>query len=564
MSTEVIERPGSPTKLTGSPRVLARPALSAILLLAEVMALSFRFDARTIGETILSGSGGDGSGSAWAAWLLAHSSLGIVVAMTGAAAALFFGRRGSGEGPARDAGLGGFVAWPLLALHFGTLAIFWRMTSALENGTASGVTWVVAWALVGLLVAATLSAAMIPPRSWGASIRLGARTAAIALAVGASATAAGLLARELWKPLGRWTFESVHLLLAATGLPIQYVPSEALIGTETFSVTIAPECSGYEGIGLVLAFLAAYLWLDRRRLSFPRAWLLLPIGTVAIWSANILRITTLILLGTFGSPGVALGGFHSQAGWLAFNAVALGLLATARRLPFFARDGEGAAGPLAVESALAGPSPEGVYLAPMLAIVAASMIGAAFSAGGVDLWYPIRLAAVAIPFWAYRREYAAIRWSVSWAAPAIGGLVFLLWIARWPAAVGDSSIRLTVLGALGPAGAAVWLAARAIGSAVTVPIAEELAFRGFLARRILAADFDSIPHGRFTWISFVLSSVAFGVLHGRWIEGTIAGMLYAYAYRRRGSLGDAVVAHATTNALLGAEAILTGDWSLFS
>ena len=545
----------------GSPRVLARPVLSAILLLAEVMALSFRFDARTIGETILGGSGGDGPGTVWAAWLLAHSSLGIVLAMTGAAAALFFGRRGLGEGPAREAGLGGFVSWPLLTLHFGTLAIFWRMTSALESGTATGVIWVVAWAFVGLLVAATLAAAMLPRRSWGASIRLGARTAAIALAVGASATAAGLLARELWRPMGRWTFESVHLLLAATGLPIQYVPSEALIGTETFSVTIAPECSGYEGIGLVLAFLAAYLWLDRRRLSFPRAWLLLPMGTVAIWSANVLRITLLILLGTFGSPEVALGGFHSQAGWLAFNAVALGLLATARHTRYFRRERDE---PSRMAMVHAGPSPEAVYLAPMLAIVAASMIGAAFSAGGVDLWYPIRLLAVAVPLWAYRREYAAIRWSVSWAAPAIGGLVFLLWIARWPAAIGTSPIRSTVLDALGPAAAAAWLAARAIGSAVTVPIAEELAFRGFLARRILAVDFNAIPHGRFTWVSLVLSSIAFGVLHGRWIEGTIAGMLYAYAYHRRGSLGDAVAAHATTNALLGAEAILTGDWSLFS
>lgn len=564
MSTEVIERPGSPTWLTSSPRVLARPALLAILLLAEVMALSFRFDARTIGSTILAGSGGDGSGSAWAAWLLAHSSVGIVLAMTGAAAALVFGRRGLGDGPARDGAMRGHVTWSMLALHVGTLAIFWWTTAALESGAASGTGWVVAWAFAGLCVAATLAASMIPPRSWGAAARSGARGAAIGLAVGASATAAGLLARELWRPMGRWTLESVRLLLTATRLPLTYNPSEALIGTETFSVTIAPECSGYEGIGLVLAFLAAYLWLDRHRLSFPRAWLLLPIGTMAMWCANLLRITALILLGTFGSPEVALGGFHSQAGWLAFNAVALGLLATARRLPFFARDGEGAARRPAVESALAGPSPEAVYLAPMLAIVAASMIGAAFSAGGVDLWYPIRLAAVAVPLWAYRREYAAIRWSVSWAAPAIGGLVFLLWVAWWPAAIGTSPIRATVLAALGPAGAAAWLAARAIGSALTVPIAEELAFRGFLARRILAADFDSIPHGRFTWISFVLSSVAFGVLHGRWIEGTIAGMLYAYAYRRRGSLGDAVAAHATTNALLGAEAILTGDWSLFS
>ena len=110
----------------------------------------------------------------------------------------------------------------------------------------------------------------------------------------------------------------------------------------------------------------------------------------------------------------------------------------------------------------------------------------------------------------------------------------------------------------------IWLLARVIGSAVTVALAEELAFRGFLTRRLISANFDTVPPGRFTWTSFAVSSLAFGVLHDRWLEGTMAGMLYALAYYRRGSLGDAVATHATTNALLSADALITGDWSLFS
>ena len=105
---------------------------------------------------------------------------------------------------------------------------------------------------------------------------------------------------------------------------------------------------------------------------------------------------------------------------------------------------------------------------------------------------------------------------------------------------------------------------RVIGSVITVPLAEELTFRGFLTRRLIAADFDSVSPGRFTWTAFALSSVAFGVLHDRWLEGTMAGMLYALAYYRRGSLGEAVAAHATTNALLCVAALMTRDWSLFS
>ena len=68
----------------------------------------------------------------------------------------------------------------------------------------------------------------------------------------------------------------------------------------------------------------------------------------------------------------------------------------------------------------------------------------------------------------------------------------------------------------------------------------------------------------FTWLSFGLSSVLFGVLHGRlWTAGVIAGMLYAWAYQRRGKIGDAVLAHAVTNALLAIGVLLTGDWRLW-
>ena len=38
---------------------------------------------------------------------------------------------------------------------------------------------------------------------------------------------------------------------------------------------------------------------------------------------------------------------------------------------------------------------------------------------------------------------------------------------------------------------------------VTVPIAEELAFRGYLHRRLIDVDFDHVSLRRFTWLAFV-------------------------------------------------------------
>ncbi len=117
---------------------------------------------------------------------------------------------------------------------------------------------------------------------------------------------------------------------------------------------------------------------------------------------------------------------------------------------------------------------------------------------------------------------------------------------------------------LGPLWGSAWLVFRIIGSVITVPIAEELAFRGYLTRRLIATDFQRVPLGRFTWWSFLLSSVLFGALHGRWLAGVLAGMLYAAALYRRGELGDTVMAHATTNALIAVYVVVTGSLAFWT
>jgi CAAX prenyl protease-like protein len=62
-------------------------------------------------------------------------------------------------------------------------------------------------------------------------------------------------------------------------------------------------------------------------------------------------------------------------------------------------------------------------------------------------------------------------------------------------------------------------------------------------------------------VSVLISSVAFGLMHGdRWLAGTLAGLIYAIAFLRRGRIGDAVVAHTTTNALLAAWVLVGGRW----
>src|SRR6185503_3164438 len=101
--------------------------------------------------------------------------------------------------------------------------------------------------------------------------------------------------------------------------------------------------------------------------------------------------------------------------------------------------------------------------------------------------------------------------------------------------------------ALPAAAAAVWLAFRVAGSVLVVPIAEELAFRGYLLRRLATAEVGGLSHRQRAALAIVGSSLLFGIMHSRLVAGTLAGMLFALAYRHRGELADAIVAHAAAN-----------------
>jgi exosortase E/protease (VPEID-CTERM system) len=476
-----------------------------------------------------------------------------VAAAMAAATLLLGGRRLWRASAAVLARPGARDGWPWwLAAHGLAFAAFVSLAGPVLDGGAAGPA--AAWAAAGVAALGLLAAAAVPPRLWQALARHAGGTLLAGAAVGLLAYKAGRYTSECWAGLHGATFWGVHALLRCLDPAPVCDPERFLLGTSAFTVWIGAPCAGYEGIGLLWVFLGATFWFARGRLRFPHALLLLPLGTAALWAANVVRITALVALGTWGSPALAVGGFHSQAGWLAFNAVALGLLAGALRVPFFAPAGVPAApaAPAAVPAAAVNPA--AAYVMPLLASVAAAMLITALAPDPAR-WYPVRVLAAAAVLLAYRGAYPAWGWSGAWRGLAPGAVVFVLWLALAP----QAPVAAPALG--GWAGAA-WLAFRLAGSVVTAPLVEELAFRGYLLRRLAAADFESLPAGTGTVFSFLASSLLFGLLHGGgWLAGALAGLAYALTLRRRGALADAVVAHATTNALLAAHALLTGDWS---
>jgi CAAX prenyl protease-like protein len=118
------------------------------------------------------------------------------------------------------------------------------------------------------------------------------------------------------------------------------------------------------------------------------------------------------------------------------------------------------------------------------------------------------------------------------------------------------------LAALSPTARWIWITFRVAAAVITVPVAEELAFRGYLARRFISWDFDHVSFTDLTALSIALSSVAFGLMHGQhWLVGILAGLAYAIALRWRGRMGDAIIAHAISNLLLAVWVLGFGDWA---
>jgi exosortase E/protease (VPEID-CTERM system) len=450
----------------------------------------------------------------------------------------------------------------LLAAHFAAMVAVGALTLALFKSNISGAGGELvagSWLAAGIAAIALGACAAIPAGLWMRMVRgTGYLWLYTSIAV-VAACLAGDASRTLWQPVARVTFGLVEGLLRIFVSGVTANPATMSIGTGNFQVEIAKECSGFEGAGLMLAFGVVWLCLFRRECRFPQALLLLPAGVVVIYLLNAVRIAALILIGSAGAREIALGGFHSQAGWIAFNIVALGFSVAARRAPYFTLNQ-----PHAESGDAATENPTAPYLVPFLMILGAGMVSGAMS-GRFEWLYPLRFFAAGGALWVFRHRYSKLDWRVGWLGPAIGASVFVVWIAldRLGGAQGAEAMP-QALAASSAGMRMMWIAFRVLAATITVPIAEELAFRGFLMRRLISQDFESVAWTRFTWFSLLVSATLFGALHGGlWFAGILAGLLYSFAVIRRGRIGEAIAAHATTNALLAVYVLAYGQWHLW-
>ena len=450
---------------------------------------------------------------------------------------------------------------PILGLHgvcyAGFYGLSWRIFGPVGLPGAWDAWQLAAWLVLAVATVASLLRVAVTGR-WLLQV-LGEhwRLAGFAVLMGSVAWSAGQLSQLAWTPLAPVTLRLVVSLLHTLEPEVLYHESTALVGTPRFRVTVAPVCSGIEGVGLMLVFMGVLLWVGRDRFLLRRAWVLVPLSAVAVWVANLLRITLLIEVGDRLSPTVAMGGFHSKAGWLFFCGVAFVFAALAQRSQYLT-------GGNVAERHPDEWNPTVTYLTPLMVLLGVSMVTLLFSTGGLDHLYGIRVVAVAVALALVARRLPRPRVALGWHALLTGTVVFVVWIVLTPASeAADLAAARAELATLSPTLRWGWILLRVAGAVVTVPIAEELAFRGFLLPRLIDENFIDVSPRRLTLLSLVVSSLAFGLLHQSWVAGTVAGVAYAWARQHRGRLGDAIVAHALTNALISADVLLRGSWYLW-
>jgi len=427
-------------------------------------------------------------------------------------------------------------------------------------------------ALLGTAVV-QLALACIPLQQWIALRRITGNLWLYAILAGALTWLLRAPFQSLWnsrdfalsRSLQTATFTSVSALLRPLIPALQSDAPGFVLSAPKFAIYIAPVCSGLEGLGLILVFTLTWLTWFRREFRFPHALLLIPAALACVWLLNILRIAALMLIGNSISPEIALAGFHSQAGWIAFTLVALAFTTASRHLRWTqSHPASSLPHALAGSTEAHGESPATpAYLVPFLAILAASFVSKA--ASGVFEWlYPLRLIAALVALWHYRRSYRVISLRFTWLAPVAGFAIALLWIlpnlihppASDPVAGG--------LAQLSPTARFFWIATRILASVITVPIAEELAFRGFLARRVAAHEFDTLPYAQLTFLPIIISSVLFGLMQGAWWPaGILSGLVFALVARLRNRLSDAIAAHAIANLFIAIWALSSHNFGLW-
>jgi uncharacterized protein len=212
------------------------------------------------------------------------------------------------------------------------------------------------------------------------------------------------------------------------------------------------------------------------------------------------------------------------------------------------------------------------YMAPMAAFLLFTGLGDHWPA--TYAWgYVLKTLTSAALLWILRKQYTKISWRYFWLGVIVGIIGVFQWVGmeklillHWPnyprlhheAYIPSEHFH-------DPWAMWSFIAIRWAGASLVVPFMEELFWRDFLWRSVLAPnDFKLAAVGEWSWSAFLIVAVAFGAgVHIEWMTAIVWGMMIGLLLVRTKSLGACIIAHGVTNFLLGAYVLYSGDWAFW-
>jgi CAAX prenyl protease-like protein len=188
--------------------------------------------------------------------------------------------------------------------------------------------------------------------------------------------------------------------------------------------------------------------------------------------------------------------------------------------------------------------------------------------------YVVKTVVVAALLFAFRKHYTKVRWNYWWLGVIVGVVGIFQWVPMqlWlqshfeffkPPAPEDVFNPYRDIASPGMRNA--FLAVRIMGAVLLVPVMEELFWRDFLWRQVIAPnDFKLASVGEPDLKAVLIVSGAFAFVHGNWwLTSIVWALMIAGLLVYTRSLGACIIAHAVTNLLLALYVLKTHDWAFW-
>jgi CAAX prenyl protease-like protein len=211
------------------------------------------------------------------------------------------------------------------------------------------------------------------------------------------------------------------------------------------------------------------------------------------------------------------------------------------------------------------------YILPMGVFLALTAAGTEWRSL-YALSYISKAVLTAIALIVLRKHYTRISWKFAWLGFIVGAVGIVQWVGMQALLERHFEFFRPAPDSFNPwsafssnSAAIAFITIRITSAVLVVPFMEELFWRDFLWRQILAPnDFKLARIGEWGLAPLVIVTAAFASVHGNWwptaiVWGLMIGGLLIYTR----SLGACIVCHATTNLLLAIYVLHYHAWSLW-